>query len=129
MYLYGSSFTLVTDHQALLCIYRNSRKTPPAPILRWAVRLQGYEFNVKYIKGSRNPADILSRNPQKAPETQTVQAEYSINQIIAHTIHKAASLQEFLLESSKDTVLRGVIRCLKRKDTGISPIRKDLSGR
>ena len=37
MYLYGARFVLVTDHQALLCIYGNSRKTPPARILRWAI--------------------------------------------------------------------------------------------
>ena len=64
MYLYGGKFTLVTDHQALLCIYGNRKKTSSARILWWAIRRQGYDFEVEYIQGKKNPADILSRKSQ-----------------------------------------------------------------
>ena len=59
MYLYGTRFVLVTDHKALLCIYGNTKKSPPARILRWTIRLQ----EVEYINGNRNSADVLSRTP------------------------------------------------------------------
>ena len=55
MYIYGVTFILVTNHKPLLWSYGNSRKTPPARVLRWAVRLPGYDYKVQYIQGKRNP--------------------------------------------------------------------------
>ena len=93
---------LVTDHQALLCIYGNSRKTPPARIPRWAIRLQGYNFKVEYIKGNRTPADVLSRTPCRDTPVETDEAEQTLKQVRADAVPRAVSLQEVLLESNKD---------------------------
>ena len=59
-YLYGTEFTLQTDHQPLAYIQKaeieNSR------LLRWALFLQNYQFRIEAIKGSKNVgADYLSR--------------------------------------------------------------------
>ena len=111
MYIYGATFILVTDHKPLLWIYGNSRKTPPARVLRWAVRLQGYDYKVQYIQGKRNPSDILSRQPTPTHQGHN-QIEQSIKHIIAHAVPKAVSLQDIISEANKDRLFQNVIECV-----------------
>ncbi|GFO16609.1 Zinc finger protein [Plakobranchus ocellatus] len=60
LYLYGTVFTLQRDHGALQ--FLNTAKFVSPRILRWALPLQVYNFDVQYIKGSENVgADYLSR--------------------------------------------------------------------
>jgi len=59
-YLYGRTFTIVTDHRPLAWIF--SVKVPSSRLLRWPLKLEEYEYEVKYKKGSSNTnADALSR--------------------------------------------------------------------
>ncbi|GFO29427.1 Zinc finger protein [Plakobranchus ocellatus] len=60
LYLHGTLFTLQTDHGALQ--FLNAAKFDSPRIMRWALALQVYNFDVQYIKGSENVgADYLSR--------------------------------------------------------------------
>ena len=62
-YLYGRAFVLQNDHQPL--IYLNRAKSSNSRIMRWALQLQPYRFNIQAIKGSENVgADYLSRITQ-----------------------------------------------------------------
>ena len=61
-FLVGREFTIITDHKSLVflsqCHLKNSR------MLRWAVWLQEFTFDVQYREGSKNVVpDWLSRNP------------------------------------------------------------------
>jgi hypothetical protein len=59
-YLYGKKFIVVTDHRPLTWIF--SVKDPSSRLLRWRLKLEEYEYEVKYKKGSSNTnADALSR--------------------------------------------------------------------
>ena len=59
-YLYFTDFELLTYHKRLECIFSPKSK-PCARIERWVLRLQPYKFKVRYISGSKNIADSLSR--------------------------------------------------------------------
>ncbi|GFR75367.1 zinc finger protein [Elysia marginata] len=60
LYLYGTKFTLQTNHGPLQ--FLKAAKFESLRIKKWALALQAYNFSVQYIKGSKNiGADYLSR--------------------------------------------------------------------
>ena len=59
-YLHGTEFTIETDHSALK--FLEKAKFDNARIMRWAIYLQSFKMDVRFIKGSENiGADFLSR--------------------------------------------------------------------
>ena len=62
-YLYGKPFILETDHQPLQ--YLKRFKGDNARLMRWALSLQPYRFNIAYIAGNENHgADMMSRSQE-----------------------------------------------------------------
>ena len=89
LYPYGKHFELETDHKPLEVIY-SSKSRPSARIERWFLRLQPYEFAVKYRPGPQNVADALSRLTQERPtEDDHVAAEY-----VRYVAENAAPLEK-----------------------------------
>ena len=71
-FLLGSHFTLNCDHQPLEFIFNPNRELPKvtsARILRWAIQLMAFDYEIRYIKGENMPhVDAMSRM-QFADET------------------------------------------------------------
>ena len=68
IYLYGTKFIVITDHQAL--IWLKSLTDPNTRLLRWVIFLQEYEFDVLYRKGvAHTNVDPLSRDVLTAVST------------------------------------------------------------
>ena len=67
MYLYEAPFILISDHKPLEWIFNNPKSKPPARIERWSLRLQPYNYTVRYKAGKDNPADYMSRHPAHVP--------------------------------------------------------------
>ena len=64
-FLLGSHFTLNCDHQPLEFIFNPNRALPKvtsARILRWAIQLMAFDYEIHYVKGENIPhVDALSR--------------------------------------------------------------------
>jgi len=63
LFLRGAPFTHYIDPETLKPMIENPRKDAPARIERLRLKLQGFQSSIKLIKGSKNPADYLSRHP------------------------------------------------------------------
>ena len=125
MYLQGSDFTVISDHKPLEVIYNSKRHTPPR-IQRWVIKLQCYDFKVKYEPGPTNAADVLSRSP--LPSTQDIDsiADEYINFVVDHKLPKAVTYQEVVDNMKKDEILQKVTRSIKsniwdKSDENIHP--------
>lgn len=66
-YLYGRSFTILTDHKPLINLFNEAKAIPQmgSPrVQRWAVMLQAYQYKIEYKPGKcHQNADALSRLP------------------------------------------------------------------
>jgi hypothetical protein len=64
-YLEGPHFTIMTDHHPL--VHFRTQPLLSRQQARWSEYLQSFDYDWKYIKGEKNPADFLSRPPRVKP--------------------------------------------------------------
>ena len=114
VYLFGTTFDMVTDHKPLELIFNNPNSKPPARIERWGLRLQQYSFNVKYRPRVGNPADYMSRHPvySTTPEQRNLTEQY-VNFLTNHSVPKAMNIEEIIEATCKDGTLETVKRLIQ----------------
>ncbi|XP_055604558.1 uncharacterized protein LOC129752806 [Uranotaenia lowii] len=62
-YVEGSRFKVVTDARSLLWLFTIGAGTGNSKLIRWALKIQSYDIQLEYRKGSSNiTADCLSRS-------------------------------------------------------------------
>ena len=81
-YLFGKTFTVLTDHRALLSILKShgSNKSYSSRLTRWIDRLLPLHFNIEHIPGTRmGLVDYISRQPnQKAKSVTQYDEEFMV---------------------------------------------------
>ena len=81
-YLFGKSFTFITDHRALLSILKEHRsnKSYNCRLTRWVDRLLPFGVNIEHIPGAKmGLADYISRQPnQEAKVTNNYGEEFAV---------------------------------------------------
>ena len=63
-YLWGTKFQVAGDHKPLLPHY-NGKKVSPHRVTHHKMKLQGFNFELIWEPGSKNPTDYTSRHPME----------------------------------------------------------------
>ena len=116
IYIYGKPVTVNTDHKPLTAIYNNPQSKPPARIERWALRLQPYQVTVVYKNGEDNPADYMSRHPEKSTKSNSRQeriAEEFVDYISQTSTLKALKLEDIAKTTLQDLTLQAVMVAIR----------------
>ena len=111
-YLWGHTFSLVTDHKPLLGLFNPNKPIPEMAsgrIQRWSLMLQAYSFELYHRSGkSLGMADALSRLPvTTSPESVPVCAEWI--QLVNALDTTPVTAKEISKWSNKDPVIAKVL--------------------
>ena len=112
LYLYGKSFSVVTDHKPLMKIFNDPAHQPPPRIERCILKLQLYEFTVEDRPGEDNPADNLSRHldsTTKQGRREEKVAEEYINYVFTNAAPKGLTQEEIMIAKKEDATLQAVV--------------------
>jgi len=81
-YLYGQTFTLVTDHRPLCKILGEKEGIPPlvaARMQRWALLLSAYQYKIQYVPGKQSyVANCMSRLPSLTGKRDSAERVHSV---------------------------------------------------
>ena len=81
-YLFGKSFTIITDHRALLSIMKEHRsnKSYNSRLTRWVDRLLPFDFTIEHIPGAKmGLVDYISRQSnQEGKVTNNYDEEFAV---------------------------------------------------
>lgn len=96
-YLFGRKFQIVTDHRPLTWLM--SLKEPNSKLVRWRLKLEEYDYDIIYKKGTLNSnADALSRikigNPELAEVNMNVSTIFSTVHSCAENLNDGIAISE-----------------------------------
>lgn len=116
-YLSGIKFTLCTDYRALQFIFKGAFRINKRAVSRaesWALRLQHYNFDIKYIPGKDNIADPLSRLYEGNDKAFEEESRLFICNI--GSWQQVISLKQIAEETKNDIELQTVLQAIEDSD-------------
>ena len=128
-YLLGIQFDSYTDHQPLVPIYSGHRRGN-ARVERHRLKVQGFQYEMKYLPEKENPCDYQSRHPLPL-ETYSAQQledmvidmddELCINKIITDDLPDAVTLPMIQTATEQDPTMQKLIKAIQKGYTGNDP--------
>lgn len=124
MYLRGTKFNLVTDHKPRKHIKRARRNLPKLAnnrLVRWALVVGSYQYDIYYKKGENNTlADCLSRlsNPETEPsEIEGLVHKIELRLLSTRMTDLYLSEQLLMKTASKDHTYKSLSKFKNRLET------------
>ena len=105
MYILRKEFTVLTDHQPLISMFNNPKSQMPYRVERIRSKLQGFNFVVKFVPGTQNTSDYLSRRPILAEKRDLKRAkklERHIHLLVEDAGFNAVTVDEIRNSTEKD---------------------------
>ena len=130
----GPLVTIVTDHKPLLGVF-NSTRQGSIRSDRIKLRHQDIRFQLRWMKGSHNPADFMSRRGtplsklSKSLKAETTEFEKTVWFLQFSPYTESISLDKIISETDKDPVLSSLKESIRKghisnADNSLKPYRK-----
>ena len=134
-YLYGNRFCMYTDHKPLLGLFAETAALPTraaSRVIRWALLLSAYNFELKYREGSKNGnADCLSRLPLSMRNGEASQRVVSVAlmELVKSPVTEVDLRQKTLCDPVLEVVLRSILEggLEKREGEEFKPFRNRVA--
>ena len=118
-YLYGKAFLIESDHKPLEMISRKNLTAAPARLQRMLLRLQRYDYDIKYVPGrDMTLPDSLSRLPKN-----TVDPQIELNINVSYVQFSTPKLAELRTATENDDELVTLKRFISQ---GFPAIRHEI---
>lgn len=116
-YVIGSHFVVETDHESLKWLLEAKA---PARLVRWALRLSEFQFEIRHRKGSQNDnADALSRLPNEdgPVPSDTDQLEQYLNQteVILTELLPTVDRDQWRAKQITDPIIGEVVQIVEQQ--------------
>ena len=114
-FLFGNKFSMYTDHKPLLGLFSESSPLPAraaARVMRWALLLSAYNYQLLYREGARNGnADALSRLPLDARNGEVSQKVVSVAlmELVKSPVNEVELRRKTLCDPVLGVVLRRIL--------------------
>ena len=131
-YLLGIKFKSYTDHQPLIPIY-SGNKRGNARVERHRLKVQGFQYDMKYLPGKDNPCDYQSRHSLPLDTFSDRQLdemlidrddELCISKIVTDDLPDAVTLPMIQAATAQVPVLQKLLQCIKKGYIGSDPALK-----
>lgn len=133
-YLFGHKFTIMTDHKPLQWLF--SLKEPHSRLVRWRLKLEEFDYIIKYKKGKLNQAaDALSRYPTdndlNALETLSTvnnlgDADHIINEYLHNQEEEIPQIDQSIINEVLETPKENLQKIRIISDVQIHPPTKNI---
>ena len=106
-YVYGTRFTVESDHKPLEMIILKNLAAAPQRLQRMLLRTQPYEVQIRYRHGKEMAlADTLSRQP--CPDNKSIELDVQIS----HVQFSTRNLDDVRRETRNDSELQNLLKVI-----------------
>ncbi len=116
LYIYGTPFTVYTDHKPIVPLFHKFSSRPSARIERWMLWLQQYNMTVNHIPGVDNPSDYLSRynlQPVVTSMKMSEKADEYVALLTPVNVMDALTIEELRKAVEEDETMQIVVKAVQ----------------
>ena len=95
IYLFGRTFKIYSDNKALVNLVSRPSSKVPLRIERMILHLQGYDFDIRYVKTEQNISDYISRHhDQQQKIIESTKVDKYVNFVTSTVVPKLLTLED-----------------------------------
>ena len=117
IYVFGRKFKMYCDNKALVNLLKRPSSKLPLRIERMLLQLQGYEFEIEYVKSESNISDFISRHliQDKRQIDENIYEKY-VNFVTTTAVPKSLTIDDISTATKQDKFLQNLRQRIENND-------------
>ena len=106
-YLFGKTFKIYSDNKAIVDLLSRPCSKVPLQIERMILQLQGYDFDIKYVKTEQNISHYISRHTNRKQKLiESTEVDKDVDFVTSTAAPKSITLEDIATATKQDKVLQ-----------------------